>query len=78
MATSEIMSAEDFVEDLCYGNSLEKVLENLKARDAAIRAERDAKYAKVVEALVQITKRDDWTSGECRHHAQAALDELKL
>lgn len=36
---------------------------------ARLRAERD----RLREALVQITKRDDWTSGECRHHARAAL-----
>ena len=27
------------------------------------------------EALTMIVKRDDWTSGECRHHARQALSQ---
>jgi len=31
---------------------------------------------KLKDALVMITKRDDWTSGECRHHAKEVLKEI--
>ena len=46
-------------------------LDEMRAEIARLRA----REAKLSEALVQITKRDDWTGGECRHFARAALQE---
>jgi len=34
-----------------------------------------AKNKKVEDALVTIIKRDDWTSGECRHYIKTILEE---
>jgi len=33
-----------------------------------------AEVARLREALTQIVKRDDWTSGEMRHRARIALE----
>ena len=33
-----------------------------------------ARAVALEEALKTIAKRDDWTSGECRHHAKATLE----
>jgi len=34
----------------------------------------DAEIGAVIDALMQITKRDDWTGGECRNYARYILE----
>jgi chromosome segregation ATPase len=72
--------ADDIADRL---NSLTAEIERLtRARDSGRRmlesAADDVRLAHerikaLEEALTQIVKRDDWTSGECRHHARATL-----
>jgi hypothetical protein len=35
----------------------------------------DAEIGVFIDALMQITKRDDWTGGECRHYARSVLEK---